>query len=104
MKEIKLLINEEEKIIKCQSPKGRDTKKGLKLLMKAQSAESEKEGVQIFNEYLEFLDEITSQGTGMSIEELDDLPSDEKDKLVLVYQDAISNKIDFLMSSLKRGS
>jgi len=93
-----------ETIILCPSPKARDTKKGLKLLMKAQSADSDKEIVVKMDEYLDFLDETAAKYTGMTIDELDDLDTNDKDKILLVYQEGVSSKIDFLMSSLKRAN
>ena len=101
-----ITVNKEGKevIIKCESPKARDTKKGLKLLMKAQSAEDDSAVANKMDEYLDFLDEMASRYTGMSVDELDDLTTEDKDKILIVYQDGVSSKIDFLMSSLKRVS
>jgi hypothetical protein len=104
MKEITINKNGKETIIKCQSPKGRDTKKGFKMLMRAQGSEDEKEAVIMMEEYLDFLDEITAKYSGLTIDELDDLESQEKDKLSLYYQECIGAKIDFLASSLRRAN
>lgn len=103
VKEVTVQKDGKETIIKCLPPKGRDTKKGLKMLMKAQSSEEAEAGERM-NEYLDFLDEMASRYTGLSIEELDDLTSEDKDKILLVYQDGVASKIDFLRSSLKRVS
>lgn len=98
---IKIKREGKEIEIECKNPKGRDTKKGLKLLLASQ-----KDGGNLskIDEYMDFIDKITAEYTGMSEKELDDLDTDEKDKLTSVYTGKVRSKIDFLMSSLKSES
>ena len=102
--DIKIIKDEKEVTIKCKNPKGRDTKKGFKLLMEAQGQEDELKIVEKMNDYLDFLEELTAENTGMTVDELDDLDSDEKDKLVGHYQSKVVHKLDFLKSSLTQAN
>lgn len=99
-------VNKDGKLTKvvCKPPKGRDTKRGLKLLMKAQNSDDDNAAVNSMDEYLDFLDEVAARYTGMSVEELDDLESEDKDKILLYYQERVSSRVDFLVSSLKQAN
>ena len=96
---VKILKDGKEKEIICNSPKGRHTKKGLKLFTSI--VKDDKEDLPALNKYLEYLDEVTAEMTGMSVEELDDLDTDEKNKLVSFYQKKVEERLDFLKSSSK---
>lgn len=100
--EIKIKKEGKEISIDCKNPKGKHTKKGFKLFVNI--VKEGKEDLSSLNKYLDYLDEITSELTGLKIEELDDLDSKEKDKLVSFYQEKITGKIDFIKSSLKSES
>jgi len=84
------------KKINCKNPKGRHTKKGLKLLI-----QTETEGLKSLDKYFDYLDQVTSECTGLSIEQLDDLESDDKEKLIGFYNGKVRDKIDFFKSSLR---
>ncbi len=99
MMEIKIQTDKGEKEITCNSPKGKHTKEGFRLFTALMG--DEKGNPKLLNEYTEFLDKLTSELTGMKIEELDNLDSDEKNKLVSFYQNKIVKKVDFIKSSLK---
>lgn len=98
---IKIKTDDGEKEIEFKKPKGRHTKKGFKLLTSVVK-EDGTEDLQALNKYTEYLDEMTAELTGMSIDELDDLDAEEKDKLVKKSQEIVMTKLDFLKSSLKQ--
>ena len=99
---VKILKDGKEVEIDCNNPRGRDTKKGFKLYTNI--AKSGTENLEALDVYLDYLDELTAELTGMTVEQLDDLETDEKNKLVNFYQEKIVSKIDFLKSSLKSGT
>ena len=100
-KKIKLTIGKKEQEIELKNPKGKHMKKGLKLLFKIDSAESE---VIALDEYMDYVDEISSELTGLSIEQLDELEEQDKEQITGYYNGKIRGKIDFLMSSLRQPS
>ncbi len=99
---MKVKINKDGKEvdIDCKNPKGRHTKKGLRLFTSI--IKDDKEDLVALNKYLEYLDEVTAEMTGMTVEELDDLDTDEKNKLVSFYQKKVEERIDFLKSSSRQ--
>lgn len=82
----------------CKNPLGRHTKKALKMLIVAQSDEEHQ--AEKMGEYLDYLDEMSAELCDMSVEELDELDTDEKNKILEHYQDKVSTRLDFLKSSL----
>ena len=98
---MKIQTDKGEKEITLKNLKGRHTKKGIKLLIKAQTGNEEAD-MSALDKYLDYLDEISAEMSGMSVEELDDLDNDEKNKIVGYYQNKIESRIDFLKSSLKQ--
>ncbi len=94
---IKIKTDDGEKEIELKNPKGRHTKKGLKLLIASEKSEDQ---VGAIDKYMDYLDEISAEGSGMTVEELDDLDDDEKKKIISHYQKKIESKFDFLKSSL----
>ena len=99
---MKVKINKDGKEveIECKNPRGKHTKKGLRLFTSI--IKDDKEDLPALNKYLEYLDEVTAEMTGMSVEELDDLDTDEKNKLVSFYQKKVEERIDFLKSSSRQ--
>ena len=99
---MKLKINKDGKEVEidCKNPRGRHTKKGLKLFTSI--VKDDKEDLVALNKYLDYLDEVTAEMTGMSIEDLDELETDEKNKLVSFYQKKVEERLDFLKSSSKQ--
>ena len=99
---MKIKINKEGKEVEidCKNPLGKHTKKGFKLFTAL--LEDKKDNAKLINEYTDFLDEMTAELTGIKVIELDELESDEKNKLVGFYQNKIVNKVDFIKSSLKQ--
>ena len=85
----------------CKNPLGKHTKKGLKLLISTQTSETDEGGALKLIEYLDYLDELTAECTGMSVDELDELDTDEKEKIIAFYNDKVQSRLDFLKSSLK---
>ncbi len=99
---MKVKINKDGKEveIECKNPRGKHTKKGLRLFTSI--IKDDKEDLSALNKYLEYLDEVTAEMTGMSVEELDELDTDEKNKLVSFYQRKVEERIDFLKSSSRQ--
>jgi len=98
---IKINKDNKEEIIDLANPKGREVKKGMKLLFETKGAE---EGEQLgkLEIYADYLEEMTARNSNMTVEDLDDLESDEKDKLITFYSDKVLARFDFLKSSLQR--
>lgn len=99
MEEIKINVNGEEKTIKMKNPKGRETKKGFKLMTKID--DGEEVNAEALVNYTDYLDEMAANMADMTVEELDDLEDIEKEKIVAIAQQRIAGKLDFLKSSLK---
>ena len=97
---VKILKDGKEVEIDCKSPRGKHTKKGFKLFTLI--VQDGKEDLVALNKYMDYLDEVVAEQTGMTVEQLDDLDTDEKTKLVIFYQKKIEEKIDFLKSSSKQ--
>jgi len=102
--ELEITKEKEKTTIKLNNPKGREVKKGMKLLFAAQKLEDTGERLDKLDEFFEYVDEVSASNTGMSIEELDDLDCDEKTKIVEFYSKKIESRFDFLKSSLMQGS
>ncbi len=90
-----------DKKVNCKNPTGREVKLGMKLLFEAQKYQEDPEkGLDKFDEFMDYVEKMTSQGTGLSIDDLDDLDSDDKNKLIEFYTKKINSRFDFLKSSL----
>jgi len=86
------------KEVELKNPKGRDTKKGFKLMM---DMEHSKDDLQCFKKYNEFVEELTVQYSGFTNEELEDMDCDDMHQIYNYYEKKINARIDFLKSSLK---
>ncbi len=102
--EVEIEKNGTKQMITLRSPKGREVKKGLKLLFKAEAIENSSEQVLALETYIDYIDEVAANNTSMSVEQLDDLTTDEKTKIVEFYAEKINGRLDFLKSSLVRQS
>lgn len=91
------------KVVDAKNPKGRHVKKAFKILMKVQNIDGS-ENLSAVDEYMDYLDKIACELTGMEISQLDDLDSDDKNKIVSFYDGKVQGRIDFLKSSLRSGS
>lgn len=100
--EIEITQNNEKRKIKLNNPKGREVKKGLKLLFRAQSCEDSKEQIIKLEEYIDYIDEVSASNIGMTIDQLDELDNDEKNNIIQFYAEKINGRLDFLKSSLKQ--
>ena len=97
---IEIETDDGKKHIECKNPKGRHVKKGLKRMTKIEGPGGE-HNAEALDKYMDYLDGMTAELTGMTVEQLDDLDCDEKNKLVGHYQGKVENRIDFLRSSSK---
>lgn len=95
-------INGIEKEIDLKNPKGKHTKKGLKMMLDLEQGNTV--NTDSLEAYLNFIESLACEMTGLTPEELDELDSDIKDKILLFYQEKINHRIDFLKSSLKQES
>lgn len=100
--EMEIDQNGTRRTVQLKNPKGREVKKALKMLLTAQNLEEEKEQISRIDQYMDYVEEIASKNSGMTIDELDDLDIDEKNKVVQYYANKISGSLDFLKSSLMR--
>jgi len=89
------------KEIELKNPKGRHTKKGFQLLLNVQHKSEDPEAL---TKYLNFVDEMASEISGMTVEELDELDKKDKDKIREYCANKINGEADFLKSSLKPAS
>lgn len=79
--------------------KGRNVKKGKKLLLALATVEDEKEQIQKVEEYGDFIDSVAVEITGLTIDELDDLFIEDKEKITSYIQQKIDDNINFVKSS-----
>ena len=98
---IKISTDKGEKEVTLNLIKGKHSKEGFKSLTKIQDADGEV-NFEAINKYTDLLDAITSDCTGLSIEELDNIEQIEKDKLTSFYHNQIKSKMDFLKPSQKQ--
>ena len=102
--EIEITKNNIQTKLTLPNPKGREVKKGLKLLFDAQKFDDEKEQLVKLEELMDYIDEMSSKNSGLSVDELDDLDIDDKNKIVTFYSEKIFSRLDFLKSSLMRAN
>lgn len=86
------------KEVELKNPKGRDTKKGFKLMMDMEKSPDSTDGFQKYNTFVE---ELTAQYSGFTNEELEDMDCDDMHEIYNYYEKKINARIDFLKSSLK---
>lgn len=79
---------------------GRHTKKGFNKY--ASIIKGGQEDLKTLTDYLEYLDNLACELTGLKQDELDEFPSDEKQKILAYIQTKIKGKIDFLRPSKKQ--
>ena len=92
-----------EREIKLIPLKGRETKKGVNLLLETKKViDDEDKQIDKLKEYTDYLEKLTAQHCGMTLAQLDDLTNSEKNKLVTYFQNEIMAYWDFLKSSLKQ--
>ena len=99
MKKVVIKTDNGEKEVELNNPKGKHTKKGFKLLTSIQG-EDGNEDLGKLNEYTDYIDEVAAEMTGMTIDKLDELEDEEKNKIVGFYHEKVKEKLDFLKSSL----
>jgi len=100
--EISVKTDKGDRKIKLRAPKGRDTKKGLKLLLNTQKPG----GGQLveLNKYMDHVDNMVIMYTDLTEEEYGDLETGEQAKISDFYYKKVRERIDFLMSSLRQES
>lgn len=103
MEKIKIKTDEGEREVELKNLKGRHVKKALKLMTKIQR-EDGTENLPAVTNYTDYLDELASELSGISVKELDDLDIDEKNKVIGKVQEKITFKLDFSMSSPKQAN
>lgn len=100
--EMEIRTPEGVKNISLKNPKGKHTKKAFKLLTKILGAEKKDDiDVCALDAYTDYLEEMAAECTGLTVAYLDELDSDEKNKIIEYYQSKVTSKLDFLKSSLK---
>ena len=95
---VKINMNGEEKEIKL-GVKGKDIKQVLKLVQKMDGSDT-----KIIGEYIDKVDEIAARASGMTLEELDNLDIEEKDKITTAITDKAMGRLDFTKPSQKQAS
>lgn len=84
--------NGENKGIEMSPVRGKHTKKGWAMLAEMQKNSDDPESV---NKYLEWRDSLVAELCGMSVDELDELASEEKQKLTSVLDDKVQGELGF---------
>jgi len=108
--EIKVKKDGKEYLVQAGNPKGKHTKKAFKLLC---GMETEGKEFSAIEEYTTYLDKIAvecctvsdgKESTSMNMEWLDNLEDEEKNKIIVFFQEKVQGKFDFMKSSLKQPS
>lgn len=81
--------------------KGRVVTEGIDKMMSATKG-TEEEGVDGINDFMKFLTSKTAEAAGLTVEQLEDLNDEDREKLVSVLEDRINRRLDFLKSSSRR--
>ncbi len=96
-KKITINFDNGPRVIEMKPVKGRHTKKVWKYLQKLGDGED----INSVTDYLDYLDKTASELTGLTIEELDDLDIDEKEKLTNLIANKAFDSLNFSKPSLK---
>ena len=97
--EIKIKTDKEEKNMNLRPLYAREVDKGFNLFVDIEKQEEGKAKVTALEKYFSFLNDLISDISGMKKEEIENLFSEERDKLILYCQEKIEHKVDFLKSS-----
>jgi len=89
------------KEVEVQNPKGRDTKKGLKLMM---AMEEEEATSKALNTFTDFVAEIAVKYSGFTADELDGMDCDDMNAIYGHYEKKINDRLDFLTTLSKSQS
>lgn len=96
---ITLKTDKGDRDIDMKPTKGKHVKKLWSHLIKVQKDES---NISAFEGYLSFLDTLVCELTGLTVDELDELPMDEKQKLIDIPVNKAINMINFTPLSHKQ--
>ena len=80
-----------------EEPRGKDINKIWKTLLTIEEGKSED-----FGKYLDFMDELASKLSGLTVEELNELRVSEKAKITDYIKLKAKDTIDFMKPSLKQ--
>ena len=86
------------KTVIINRPKGKHLKKGFKLL--TGMMDKGDESPEALDKYMDYIDELASELTGIPVEELDEMDCNDKDLITNYVQGRIGSRLDFLRSSL----
>lgn len=103
MKEIKVNRDGKEVSVKLANPKGKHTKKAFKLLSKIDKGDGT-EDLEAVDKYMDYLDEMAADCIGLTVDELDELDSEDKNKIVSYYQEQVNSRFDFLKPSQQQAN
>lgn len=97
MTEIKIQFEGEEhpRLLEVKNPKGRDINKYWDWMTKVGKS-SEDESMDLVDKFREWLDEKAAELSGISVEELNDLDIDEKEKLMNNFVSRAKNAMGFM--------
>jgi len=89
-----------QKTVELKPLKGRYIKKAWALLEEATKDETDLSGI---TKYYDYLDEVGSKISGMTVEELDDLDIDDKLKITGLLNEKLQQSLGFIKPSLNAG-
>ena len=102
--EIEIKTDKEVKKLNLRPLYAREVDKGFSLFIQIEKKKEDKERMEALEKYMDYLNELTLEISGLKKEELGNLFSEERDKVVGYCQDKIQAKFDFLKPSLKSES
>jgi hypothetical protein len=101
MDELKLKDkNDKEFVVKLKPLLARQRDKLFNMMLSLSKGDVSTPDVDAVLGFVKYIDESASELTGLSAEVLDELPSEEKDKIIEYYQSKVLSRLDFLKSSL----
>lgn len=87
---VKIHLDGEEKEIEVKNPKGRHVKKLWDYF-----EEMQKDEIKGAKEYINYVDEISAELSGLTVEQLDELDIEEKNKITKNFTEHAFSNMDF---------
>lgn len=94
--EVTIKQNNEDKVIELKGVKGRQVKQLLKQASEIGDSENTSKCMMA---YVEARDVVAAKISGMTVDELDDLDSDDKQKITSYVEKKVAKSVDFMNAS-----
>lgn len=86
----------EGKVVICKNPNGRQVNEAFNLLADTKSGD-EKSLIGL----MDYLDDMAAKGTGLGLDGLNELDTDDKNAIISFYYQKVEGRVDFLKPSPK---